>query len=164
MDLHPDDPGPLPVVVSAIGLLRRGAVEGTSEQLDVLVEHGTGWVRAAAGMLAAADADMLCGLADSTEEAGLDSGFVEVLAADGENVSIDDVTPPLRAALRTVLAHAYGDPEAASEQIRLAFLDEDPATGKHVLAHTVLWTAQLMDVCEDRAVPVPPWLNSGGFG
>ncbi|SDM62691.1 hypothetical protein [Allokutzneria albata] len=164
MDLRPDDPGPLPVVVSAIGMLRSGAVEGTTDQLDALVEQGTDWVRAAAGMLAMADADMLCGLAESTQEAGLDSGFVEVLAADGEQVPIDDVAPPLRAALRTVLAHAYGDPESADEQMRLAFLDGDPATGKHILAHTVLWTAQLMDVCEERAVPVPSWLNSGGFG
>jgi len=164
MDLQPDDPGPLPVVVSAIGMLRNGAIEGTSDQLDALVEQGTDWVRTATGMLAIADADMLCGLAETTEEAGLESGFVEVLAADGGQVEIDEVAPPLRAALRTVLAHAYGDPESAAEQIRLAFLDGDPAIGKQVLAHTVLWTAQLMDVCEERAVPVPSWLKAGGFG
>ncbi|MFB9907544.1 hypothetical protein [Allokutzneria oryzae] len=163
MVLQPEDPGPLPVVVSAVGLLRRGAVEGTSAKLDVVVEQGSDWVRAATGMLAMADADMLCGLAETTDDMSLDTGFVEVLSADGEQVSIDEVAPPLRAVLRTVLAHAYGDPAAAEEQMSLAFREDDPVTGKHVLAHTVLWTAQLMDVCEEHAVSVPPWLIPGGF-
>lgn len=77
----------------------------------------------------------------------------------GQPLSIDEVEPAQRATIRILLAIANGNREDADAQ--WAIVDaapEDTAPGQ-VFVHTLSWTMELLDVCEETDQRVPVWLR-----
>lgn len=118
--------------------------------------------RDVAALLLQADGEMLQALRDRLgfcERPGVES-YLEIDISDGNDqpVTIDDLDPALRCALRALLAAAYGDRESCHMQLELMFSASRPEMTKLVLAHILGWTADIVDSCEERGAPVPSWL------
>ncbi len=78
---------------------------------------------------------------------------------DGEPASIDDTEPAQRASTRVLLALANGHQEDAELQLDIVAATSEPDETGHVLAHTMSWTLELLDMCADTGHPVPGWLR-----
>lgn len=148
------------VIAGAVGAVRRG------DEDDALVRFGrlagsTGLtLRDSVLELASANVEMLLTLTDHDA----DDDPLVLLAGedtDGEPVSIDDTEPARRATTRVLLALANGHHEDAELQLDIVAAAPDPAETGHVLAHTMSWTLELLEMCADTGRPVPGWLRSG---
>jgi ATP phosphoribosyltransferase regulatory subunit HisZ len=145
-------------IAGAVGAVRRG------DEDDALVRFGrlagsTGLtLRDSVLELAEANVEMLMALVD--EDTGPEP--LVVLAeedADGEAASIDETEPAQRATTRVLLALANGHHEDAEMQLDIVAAAPDPNETGHVLAHTMSWTLELLDMCTDAGRPVPGWLR-----
>lgn len=145
-------------IAGAVGAVRRG------DEDDALVRFGR--LAGASGLtlrdsvleLAEANVEMLMTLVD--QEADRDA--LVVLAdedTDGQPASIDDAEPAQRATTRVLLALANGHQEDAELQLDIVEAAPDPNETGHVLAHTMSWTLELLDMCTDAGRPVPGWLR-----
>jgi len=77
----------------------------------------------------------------------------------GRPLSIDEVEPAQRATIRILLAVANGnDTDARTQWDIVEGADEDTAAGQ-VFVHTLSWTMELLDVCEETGQTVPGWLR-----
>jgi hypothetical protein len=74
-------------------------------------------------------------------------------------VPIDELTPPLRAAVRALLAELNGQPEDAAFQLDLALCQQTVSTTLDVVVHTLLWTIGLLEWCATEGRPAPEWLT-----
>lgn len=83
---------------------------------------------------------------------------MQVFDEDGQEVPIDDADPPVRTAIRTLLAEVHGDQEAAAEQIEIALANGQPQELATVVLQALRWTVKLAVECEVRALPVSPWI------
>ncbi|WP_199439637.1 hypothetical protein [Umezawaea beigongshangensis] len=83
---------------------------------------------------------------------------MQVFDEDGQEVPIDDADPPVRTAIRTLLAEVHGDQEAAAEQIEIALANGAPQELATVVLQALRWTLKLAVECRTRDLPVPPWI------
>jgi hypothetical protein len=77
-------------------------------------------------------------------------------------VPIDELTPPLRATVRALLAELNGRGDDADFQLELALRDQELNTVLDVVVHSLLWTIGLLEWCEDEGKPAPEWLAAHG--
>lgn len=83
---------------------------------------------------------------------------MQVFDSDGHEVPIDQADPPVRTAVRTLLAEVHGDSEAAEEQIEIALSSAVPAELATVLLQALRWTIRLANACAERSLSVPDWI------
>ncbi|MEV8440988.1 hypothetical protein AB0425_26725 [Actinosynnema sp. NPDC051121] len=83
---------------------------------------------------------------------------MQVFDEDGQEVPIDDADPPVRTAIRTLLAEVHGDQEAAAEQIEIALANGQPQELATVVLQALRWTVKLAVECGMRDLPVSPWI------
>ncbi|ROP40296.1 hypothetical protein [Saccharothrix texasensis] len=83
---------------------------------------------------------------------------MQVFDEDGQEVPIDDADPPVRTAIRTLLAEVHGDQEAAAEQIEIALANGQPQELATVVLQALRWTVKLAVECGLRDLPVSPWI------
>ncbi|MFI7115521.1 hypothetical protein [Amycolatopsis sp. NPDC049868] len=84
---------------------------------------------------------------------------VQVFDEDGEEVSIDQADPPVRTAVRTLLAEVHGNSEAAQEQVEIALANAAPDEVDSLVLQALRWTIRLSAECLDRDLPVAPWIS-----
>ncbi len=85
---------------------------------------------------------------------------MQVFDEDGQEVPIDDADPPVRTAIRTLLAEVHGDQEAAAEQIEIALANGRPQELATVVLQALRWTVKLAAECEIRDLAVAPWIET----
>ena len=85
---------------------------------------------------------------------------MQVFDEDGNEVQIDDADPPVRTAIRALLAEVHGDQDAASEQIEIALANGQPQELATVVLQALRWTLKLAIECETRELPVAPWITA----
>ncbi|MBA8926391.1 hypothetical protein BC739_003590 [Kutzneria viridogrisea] len=85
---------------------------------------------------------------------------MQVYDASGEEVSIDEADPPVRTAVRTLLAQVHGDQDAARAQIEIALSSAEPPEVAAVVMQALRWTIRLADECTKRDLPVAEWISA----
>ncbi|MGW4206456.1 hypothetical protein ACWEIJ_00590 [Lentzea sp. NPDC004789] len=85
---------------------------------------------------------------------------MQVFDEEGNEVQIDDADPPVRTAIRALLAEVHGDQEAASEQIEIALANGAPQELATVVLQALRWTLKLAIECETRDLPVASWITA----
>jgi hypothetical protein len=143
-------------IAEALGAVRRGDEDEALLMFERLA--GSSWLTLRDTVLELADAnyDMLLTLTDSRR----DEDVIITLADDNDDASpVDSLDPSQRTATRVLLALASGRPEDAKTQLDIASEAADPEAVGHVLAHTVSWTLDLVNTCEDTGKSVPRWLR-----
>lgn len=109
------------------------------------------------GELVFASAEMMLLRAQYTAE---DATFAVDLKDDEQfSVPIDELTPPLRATVRALLAELNGHRDEAWFQVRLALREPDVNATLDVLVHALLWTIGMLEWCVAEDVAVPGWLR-----
>lgn len=148
-------------ITQAADGIRAGCYEDTITVLAQLaVAPDTtegGAARCATELLVRAAADMLRALA---ERDGRERSFSVRLTDDESDVCIDDVDPPVRAAIRALLAEANADRESAEIQLDLAFLSTDSTVTTTVALQALVWAVGLANTCEEQGLVCPAWLRS----
>nr|CEL20493.1 hypothetical protein [Kibdelosporangium sp. MJ126-NF4] len=84
---------------------------------------------------------------------------LELMDDDDAQMDIDQTSPPVRAAVRALLAQLNRHTDEASFQVELALREDGFKPTVEVLAHVLLWTIGMIDWCDEHAVPRPPWLG-----
>ncbi|MCE7006154.1 hypothetical protein LWC34_25435 [Kibdelosporangium philippinense] len=84
---------------------------------------------------------------------------MQVYDDDGKEVPIDEADPPVRTAVRTLLAEVHGDTEAAKDQIEIALVNAAPAEVAMVMMQALRWTIKLAAECTSRDLPVAEWIT-----
>ncbi|GHF46840.1 hypothetical protein FHX82_001532 [Amycolatopsis bartoniae] len=84
---------------------------------------------------------------------------VQVFDETGEEVPIDEADPPVRTAVRTLLAEVHGNTEAAEEQVEIALASAAPDEVNSLLLQALRWTIRLSTECLDRDLPVTGWVH-----
>jgi len=85
---------------------------------------------------------------------------MQVFDEEGQEVPIDDADPPVRTAIRTLLAEVHGDQQAAAEQIEIALANGRPQELATVVLQALRWTVKLALECEVRDLAVAPWIEA----
>jgi hypothetical protein len=85
---------------------------------------------------------------------------MQVFDEEGQEVPIDEADPPVRPAVRTLLAEVHGDPDAAQEQVEIALENAAPEEIATVLIQALRWTIRLAGECGERDLPVPSWIST----
>jgi hypothetical protein len=85
---------------------------------------------------------------------------MQVYDDDGNEVPIDKADPPVRTAVRTLLAEVHGDSDAARAQIEIALANAAPDEMATLMVQALRWTLRLSDECTSRNLPVAPWITS----
>lgn len=83
---------------------------------------------------------------------------VQVFDSDGTEVSIDQADPPVRTAVRTLLAEVHGNSDDARAQIEIALQGAAPEEVVSLVLQALRWTIRLAGECLDRDLPVAPWI------
>lgn len=83
---------------------------------------------------------------------------VQVFDDDGTEVSIDQADPPVRTAVRTLLAEVHGNSEDAREQVEIALANAAPDEVASLVMQALRWTLRLAGECLGRELPVAPWI------
>lgn len=89
---------------------------------------------------------------------------VQVFDEDGEEVSIDQADPPVRTAVRTLLAEVHGNTEAAEEQVEIALANAAPGEVDSLVLQALRWTIRLSVECLERDLPVAAWISDAVAG
>lgn len=84
---------------------------------------------------------------------------VQVFDETGEEVSIDQADPPVRTAVRTLLAEVHGNSQAAVEQVEIALANAAPDEVNSLVLQALRWTIRLSTECQARALPLTPWIS-----
>nr|WP_236789177.1 hypothetical protein [Amycolatopsis sp. GM8] len=84
---------------------------------------------------------------------------VQVFDEAGEEVPIDQADPPVRTAVRTLLAEVHGNTEAAEEQVEIALASAAPDEVDSLVLQALRWTIRLSTECLDRDLPVTEWVH-----
>lgn len=117
--------------------------------------------------LVAALAEMMLTASGSSEKDAGGTGHddnvygLELTDDDDALLDIDQTSPPVRAAVRALLAQLNAHTDEAQFQVELALRDHGFRVTIEVLAHVLLWTIGMVDWCDENDVPRPLWL--GGF-
>lgn len=91
-------------------------------------------------------------------EGGATPVRMQVFDEDGQEVPIDEADPPVRTAVRTLLAEVHGDEDAAAEQVEIALSSAAPEEIATVVIQALRWTIRLANACAERELPVPQWI------
>ncbi|GAA1215648.1 hypothetical protein [Prauserella alba] len=83
---------------------------------------------------------------------------VQVFDSEGEEVAIDDAEPPVRTAVRTLLAEVHGNTDDASQQLEIALANASPDEVESLIVQALRWTMRLSTACLERDLPVEPWI------
>jgi hypothetical protein len=83
---------------------------------------------------------------------------VQVFDDAGEEVPIDQADPPVRTAVRTLLAEVHGNTEAAAEQVEIALASAAPDEVDSLVLQALRWTLRLSTACLERDLPVSGWI------
>ncbi|HEY3751273.1 MAG TPA: hypothetical protein VGL80_18950 [Pseudonocardiaceae bacterium] len=92
-------------------------------------------------------------------EGGATPVRMQVFDEEGEEVPIDEADPPVRTAVRTLLAEVHGDQDAAAEQVEIALSNAAPEEMATVVIQALRWTIRLATACQERELPVPDWIS-----
>lgn len=84
---------------------------------------------------------------------------VQVFDDDGTEVSIDDADPPVRTAVRTLLAAVHGNTDDAHEHVDIALASATPEEVASLVLQAARWTIRLADECLSRSLPIPSWIT-----
>ncbi|WP_436492004.1 hypothetical protein [Actinokineospora sp. HUAS TT18] len=84
---------------------------------------------------------------------------MQVYDDDGQEVPIDEADPPVRTAVRTLLAEVHGDTDGAKAQIEIALANAAPDEMAALMVQALRWTLRLSDECLSRDLPVPDWIR-----
>lgn len=76
---------------------------------------------------------------------------------NGAEADIDELTPPVRAVVRALLAEVNDHPDDATYQIALAMAGDRCGT-MDGLVLALMWTISAITWCEDNGAPAPGWL------
>ncbi|HEV2781631.1 MAG TPA: hypothetical protein VGX25_19785 [Actinophytocola sp.] len=167
-----------------VGLMEDGAVDPHSERQRRLIAAAS---RALAAMHAGEDEGALDGVADavrssphshtdarelmlllfrecSTMVSALGSGGttpvrMQVYDDEGQEVPIDEADPPVRTAVRTLLAEVHGDTDAARAHIEIALTNAAPDEMATLMVQALRWTIRLSAECINRGLPVADWIT-----
>lgn len=93
-------------------------------------------------------------------EGGATPVRMQVFDEDGQEVPIDEADPPVRTAVRTLLAEVHGDEDAAAEQVEIALSSAAPEEMATVVIQALRWTIRLANTCRERDLPVPDWITA----
>ncbi|GAB3457305.1 hypothetical protein GCM10027436_61220 [Actinophytocola sediminis] len=85
---------------------------------------------------------------------------MQVYDDDGQEIPIDEADPPVRTAVRTLLAEVHGDSEAARTHIEIALTNAAPAEMVTLMIQALRWTIRLSQECGTRDLPVAPWITT----
>lgn len=83
---------------------------------------------------------------------------LQVFDAEGGELSIDDADPPVRTAVRTLLAQVHGDDDSARDQIDIALGNAGEQELATVLLQALRWTERLATECLEHELAVPDWI------
>jgi hypothetical protein len=92
-------------------------------------------------------------------EGGATPVRMQVFDEDGQEVPIDEADPPVRTAVRTLLAEVHGDEDAAAEQVEIALSSAAPDEMATVVIQALRWTIRLANACRERELPIPEWIT-----
>lgn len=84
---------------------------------------------------------------------------LELTNDDDQEITIDEASPPVRAAVRALLAELNEHHEDAVFQVDLALREATFKATLEVYAHVLLWTVGMLDWCDANHVPRPHWLG-----
>ena len=85
---------------------------------------------------------------------------MQVYDDDGQEVPIDQADPPVRTAVRTLLAEVHGDTDAARAQIEIALTNAAPDEMATLMVQALRWTIRLSAECANRNLPVADWITT----
>lgn len=85
---------------------------------------------------------------------------IEVATQQDEPLAIDELPPPLRTVLRTILAEGYGDPRAADELVEIALHEASPEELNFLLSAGLSFTVQIAEECHRRGIATPEWVRA----
>lgn len=85
---------------------------------------------------------------------------MQVYDDDGQEIPIDEADPPVRTAVRTLLAEVHGDREAARTHIEIALTNAVPEEMVTLMIQALRWTIRLSHECLTRDLPVADWITS----
>ncbi|MCP2236113.1 hypothetical protein [Prauserella halophila] len=83
---------------------------------------------------------------------------VQVFDSEGEEVAIDDAEPPVRTAVRTLLAEVHGNTDDARQQLEIALANASPDEVESLVVQALRWTMRLSTACLERDLPVESWI------
>jgi hypothetical protein len=140
--------------------LVRAATDGDTETVFLVLRRLTEDAvdtRKVVGQLVAATAQMML---LRVRKAPDDVTYaVDLRGEDEFAVPIDELTPPLRATVRALLAELNGRPQEADFQLELALRQETASATLDVVVHVLLWIIGLLEWCEEQGRPAPEWLG-----
>lgn len=84
---------------------------------------------------------------------------MQVFDNAGNEVPIDEADPPVRTAVRVLLAEVHGDSEAARTHIEIALANAAPEEMDTLMVQALRWTMRLSDECQSRDLPVADWIT-----
>ena len=140
----------------ALAAMQTGEEEGSLDRLALVLRDGEGDAKELMLLLFHECSAMVAELGSG----GTAPVKMQVYDDEGHEVSIDDADPPVRTAVRTLLAEVHGDSEAAAEQIEIALSNAEPDEMISVLVQALRWTIKLSAECVSRDLPVPEWITS----
>jgi hypothetical protein len=143
-----------------VNVARDGDTDSAFHVLRRLTEGSAVDTRMIVGQLVAASAQMML-LRVGTQPNDV-TYAVDLRDDDEFMVPIDELTPPLRATVRALLAELNGCPGEADFQLELALREQTVTTTLDVVVHSLLWTIGLLEWCEAEDKPAPEWLAAHG--
>ena len=109
--------------------------------------------------LISALAEMMLTAAGPADEEDERTYGLELTGDDDDQMDIDQTSPPIRAAVRALLAELNGHCDETRFQVDLAFRDTSFKATLEVFAHVVLWTIGMLEWCDANDVNRPQWLG-----
>jgi hypothetical protein len=85
---------------------------------------------------------------------------MQVFDNAGNEVPIDEADPPVRTAVRVLLAEVHGDSEAARAHIEIALASAAPEEMDTLMVQALRWTMRLSAECRNRDLPVADWITA----
>lgn len=146
------------IIAGALSAVRRGSEEDALVLLGKLGTTSGQTARDSVHELATANVEMLFGLVGRPVDAEI-MVTLDAEDLDGEPVSIDDLEPSQRAATRVMLSYANDRPEDAQAHLDIVEASGGAMELGHVFVHTLCWTLELLETCEDSGAAVPGWLK-----
>lgn len=154
---EPEHPDLIAKAGRALAAMRAGA---DNDALDRLITPNSA---AAPGLAEAREIMLLLfsecsGMVSALGAGGTTPVKMQVYDDDGEEVPIDEADPPVRTAVRTLLAQVHGDDESARDQIEIALTNADAEDVASLMLQALRWTMRLALECLERDLPVAAWI------
>jgi hypothetical protein len=145
-----------------VGVMRRNDDESVVlEMARLTADRANGGRQShliACELIAALSQMMLTAAGPEQEDVDRTYGL-ELTGDDDDQLDIDQTSPPIRAAVRALLAELNGHADETRFQVDLALREISFKATIEVLAHIVLWTIGMLEWCDTNGVPRPQWLG-----